>query len=118
VHSGTIFGKPAYGGIVVPCNKACISPLHTHDVSGVLHTESSTHKDNTLGQLFTEWNLRLDDKCFATYCAPAKSVAIYVNGVKFTGDPTTIPLSNLKEIAIIVGTPPAQIPNSFDQNLI
>ncbi len=32
--------------------------------------------------------------------------------------PTTIALSNLKEIAIVVGTPPAQIPNSFDQALI
>jgi hypothetical protein len=50
--------------------------------------------------------------CFATYCKPAKSVIVYVDGQKFTGDPTTIPLSDRKEIAIVVGTPPGQIPNT------
>ena len=104
-------GSPAYGGIA-GCAQPCISPLHTHDVSGVIHTESSTHKDNTLGQLFTEWGVPLDANCFATYCKPAKSVAVYVDGTKFTGDPGTIPLSDRKEIAIVVGTPPAQIPNT------
>jgi hypothetical protein len=39
-----IAGATGYGGIVVPCDRACISPLHTHDVSGVIHTESKTHK--------------------------------------------------------------------------
>jgi hypothetical protein len=112
VHSGTVLGQPAYGGITVPCDQPCISPLHTHDVSGILHTESSTHKDNTLGQFFTEWGVRLDANCFATYCKPAKSVAIYVDGNPFTGDPRTIPLSDRTEVANIVGTPPAQIPNT------
>jgi len=118
VHEGTTDGFPAYGGIVTPCDKPCISPLHTHDVSGILHTESSTHKDNTLGQLFVEWNVRLSATCVATYCAPATPVAVYVNGTKFTGDPGTIPLSNLEEVAVVVGTPPAQIPNSADWNQI
>ena len=108
----------SYGGIAAPCDQACISPLHTHDVTGILHTESATHKNNTLGQLFIEWNVQLTATCVGTYCAPAKPVAIYVDGTKFTGDPTTIPLSNHKEIAIVIGTPPAQIPNSFDQSLI
>jgi hypothetical protein len=35
VHSGTILGQPAYGGITVACNQPCISPLHTHDASGI-----------------------------------------------------------------------------------
>lgn len=118
VHKFETDGLPSYGGIAVPCNQPCISPLHTHDITGILHTESSTKKDNTLGQLFIEWNVKLSATCFATYCAPAKTVAIYVNGARFTGDPTTIPLSNLKEIAIVVGTPPAQIPNAVDPALI
>jgi hypothetical protein len=112
VHRFTTDGLPSYGGINVPCDQPCISPLHTHDVTGILHTESSTHKDNTLGQFFTEWGVRIDANCFATYCNPAKSVAVYVNGNKFTGDPRTIPLSDRKEIAIVVGTPPDQIPNT------
>jgi hypothetical protein len=112
VHSLVTDGFPSYGGISIPCDRPCISPLHTHDVSGVIHTESSTHKDNALGQLFTEWGVRLDANCFATYCKPAKSVAVYVDGKNFTGDPRTIPLSDQTEIAIVVGTPPAQIPNT------
>ncbi len=118
VHTFAAGPFKSYGGIAVPCAQACISPLHTHDVTGVLHTESSTKKDNTLGQLFIEWNVRLTNTCFASYCEPATPVAVYVNGTKFAGDPTTVPLSNLKEIAIVVGSPPAQIPNSFDQSLI
>lgn len=112
VHAVVSGGFPSYGGISIPCDRPCISPLHTHDVSGIIHTESSTHKDNTLGQLFTEWGVRLDVNCFATYCKPAKSVAVYVDGQKFSGDPTTIALSDRKEIAIVVGNPPAQIPNT------
>ena len=107
-------GSKQYGGINPPCAKPCISPLHTHDVTGTLHTESATKKNNTLGQFFIEWDVRLDQKCVATYCQPATPIAIYVNGTKFAGDPTTIPLSNLEEIAIVIGTPPDKIPQSWN----
>ena len=30
-----------YGGIK-GCRKPCISPLHTHDASGIIHTESAS----------------------------------------------------------------------------
>ena len=113
VHSSVAGGYPAYGGISEPCAKPCISPLHTHDATGVLHTESATHKDNTLGQFFVEWNVKLDANCVASYCKPAKPVEIWVDGAKFQGDPTTIALSDGKEIAIVIGTPPAEIPASF-----
>ena len=33
------FPDPAYGGIKL-CAEPCISPLHTHDTIGILHTES------------------------------------------------------------------------------
>jgi hypothetical protein len=79
----------------------------------VLHTESPTPKENTLGQFFIEWNVKLDANCVGTYCKPATPVAIYVNGQKFDGNPTTIPLSDRKEIAIVIGTPPAEIPSAF-----
>lgn len=35
----------------------CISPLHTHDTTGSLHTESATAVPNRLGQFFTEWGV-------------------------------------------------------------
>ena len=41
-------GGLSYGGISL-CAKPCISPLHTHDMSGVVHVESGEKKDYTLG---------------------------------------------------------------------
>jgi hypothetical protein len=116
VHSGTVDGEPAYGGINPPCNNPCISPLHTHDVTGVLHTESATVKDNTLGQFFIEWAVPLSKTCVGTYCAPATPIKWYVNGKPFNGDPRTIDLSNLIEIAVVIGSPaPSTIPSQFPQ---
>lgn len=41
VKHGEWNGGPTYGGIA-GCSQPCISPLHTHYVSGVIHTESAT----------------------------------------------------------------------------
>ena len=114
VHTFETLGAPSYGGINPPCAQPCISPLHTHDISGVIHTESATVKDNTLGQFFTEWGVRLDDKCVQNYCRPGTKVAVFVDGTPFAGDPRTIDLANLKEIAIVIGSPPARIPSVGD----
>jgi len=119
VHEfANIAGATGYGGINPPCATACISPLHTHDVTGIIHTESATVKLNRLGQLFTEWGVKLDKNCVNTYCKPSHKIAYYVNGKPYTGDPTTIPLSNLEEIAIVIGSPPAQIPATADWSQI
>jgi len=118
VHLFNTLGLPAYGGINPPCHTPCISPLHTHDVTGILHTESATRKFNTLGQLFMEWNVPLTPTCVSTYCMPTTPIAVYVNGAKFTGDPRTIPLSNFQQITVVIGTPPAQIPNTGNWGLI
>lgn len=109
-----IAGATGYGGISPPCATPCISPLHTHDVTGVIHTESPTQVDNTLGEFFVEWGVNLDANCVQRYCRPQTNIAIYVNGKRFTADPRTIDLSNQKEIAIVIGTPPARIPSEGD----
>jgi hypothetical protein len=114
VHVFDIAGAKGYGGINPPCHTACISPLHTHDITGVIHTESPTKVDNTLGQLFTEWGVKLDPSCVDTYCKPATAIAVYVNGKPFTGNPRKIDLSDREEIAIVIGTPPAAIPSVGD----
>lgn len=106
-------GSDAYGAISPPCAQPCISPLHTHDVTGILHTESARTRSNTLGEFFTEWDVRLDRDCVGGYCAPAASILVYVDGDRFRGDPSTIQLTNHKEIAIVVGTPPQTIPAGF-----
>jgi hypothetical protein len=116
VHSATVDGEPGYGGIHPPCAQPCISPLHTHDVTGILHTESATVKDNTLGQFFIEWAVPLTKSCVGTYCAPATPIKWYVNGKPFNGDPGTIDLANYTEIALVIGSPaPSTIPSQFPQ---
>jgi hypothetical protein len=106
-------GLVAYGGINPPCAQACISPLHTHDTTGILHTEAKKDQFNDLGEFFTEWNVRLDRTCVGGYCKPAAPFTIYVDGNPFTGDPRTIQLQDRREIAIVIGTPPGKIPSSF-----
>jgi hypothetical protein len=107
-------GQVSYGGIDPPCDRPCISPLHTHDESGVLHTESKTAETHTLGQFFTEWGLRLDASCVDDHCKPEKEIAVYVNGDPYNGDPASIPLNDRSEIAIVIGDPPARIPRTYD----
>jgi hypothetical protein len=106
-------GSVTYGGIQL-CNDPCISPLHTHDTSGILHTESASATPNTLGEFFTEWGVPLDASCVATFCSPATTIAVYIDGEPFTGDPRGIELTDHREIAIVVGTPPSVIPKSAD----
>ena len=105
-------GSVSYGGIS-ECATPCISPLHTHFASGILHTESATPEPNTLGEFFIEWGVTLSDSCVGEYCDPTP-IAVYVNGEPYEGDPAAIELSDQKEIAIVIGTPPAQIPSTAD----
>lgn len=90
-----------------------ISPLHTHYATGIIHTESASPEPNTLGQFFTEWGVDLSDTCVGEFCSP-EPLAIYINGELFDGDPRAIELTDLKEIAIVIGTPPAEIPSTAD----
>ena len=112
VQHGTLDdGSDAYGGIKL-CDEPCISPVHTHDNTGVVHTESAFHQLNRLGQFFTEWGVRLDESCVGGYCKPDTSIAVYVDGEQYDGNPADIELKDKREIAIVIGTPPAEIPRS------
>ena len=111
-----ILGQASYGGISVPCETPCISPLHTHDTSGTLHTESPDDVDHTLGEFFTEWGVRLDGQCVGEYCTPDKPIAVYVDGKPVPTDTeslTGLKLLDKRQIAIVIGTPPAVIPDKF-----
>lgn len=110
------FDEPAgtaYGGIDPPCADACISPLHTHSPDGVIHTESAEAEPNTLGQFFVEWDVALDGTCVGGYCEPEAPIQVYLNGEPFEGDPADIELTDGLEIAIVIGTLPAEIPSGF-----
>ena len=97
---------PGYGGIQSPCENPCISPLHTHDPDGVIHTESTTPTPNTLGEFLIEWAVTLPG-----------DAKVYVDGVEHRGDIATIELTDMLEIAIVMGQPPSVIPSDFPPGL-
>ena len=90
-----------------------ISPLHTHDASGVVHIENSVPADFTLGQFFTEWGVRLTSECIGGYCQPAVPWRVVVNGQDWPGDPNTVVLHARDEIAFVIGTPPSEVPATY-----
>jgi len=106
-------GQTVSGLVGGKCSQPCISPLHTHDESGILHVENDKERQITLGQLFTEWGVRFNTDCVGGYCAPDKPYKVFVAGQPFTGDASTIVLKNLEEIAVVIGAPPTTIPNAF-----
>jgi len=107
--NGAVIGA----GLKQTCDKPCISPLHTHDLSGLLHTETAKPSPNKLGQFFTEWAVRLTPNCIGAYCEPKTPIKIYVDGKVETGCPSEIELADMREIAIVIGTAPAKIPMEF-----
>ena len=106
------FPDGAYGGIE-ECTNPCISPLHTHDETGIIHTESSTPQPNTLGEFFVEWGVELSKTCVGEHCPPTP-IAAYIDGQPYQGDPGAIELTDQKVIVIAVGTPPEVIPSTAD----
>ena len=98
------------------CDAPCLSPLHTHDPSGIIHEESraANQPPYTLGEFFSQWGLRLDASCVGEYCRPDALIHVYTNGTAFDGDPATIPLATHLEIAIVIGQPPSVIPSTWD----
>lgn len=96
------------------CEDPCISPLHTHDTTGIIHIESAEDVPFTLGQFFAEWNVRLDSDCVGGYCKPDAPISISIDGEPFEGDPSQIRLKDREEIAIVIGTPPAVAPDSYE----
>jgi hypothetical protein len=103
----------SYGGID-ECPSPCISPLHTHDATGIIHTEAAADKLLTLGQFFTEWGLELDDACVGQFCQDETDIAVYIDGDEYEGDPAGIELDDRVSIVIVIGTPPDRIPARAD----
>ena len=75
--------------------------LHTHDETGVIHVESPSKQQYTLGNFFDLWKQPLS----STQVGPNKgTVTVFVDGKKYTGDPTKIELTSYEKIQLDVGT--------------
>jgi hypothetical protein len=85
--------------------------MHTHDGSGVMHIETNVAKTFTLGQFFALWGQPLSATSVAGL--PGKPTFYVIDNEKvtrFTADPSTIALNAHREIVIVTGTPPTQVP--------
>jgi hypothetical protein len=105
---------PADIGIDVA--KQQISPLHTHDTSGVVHIESPVKTDFTLGQFMTEWNVTIGKETLGPLkTGGGKELHVYVNGTENAGDPAALKLGAHDEIAVVYGAPgdKVKVPTSY-----
>jgi hypothetical protein len=115
IVNGTPVPVPAYIGIDQQDQK--ISPLHTHEVNGVIHIESPVKAAFSLGQFMTEWDVALtQDSIGGLKADSGNSFRTYVNGKPHTGNPAAIEFTEHDEIAIVYG-PAGQkvdVPSSYD----
>ena len=59
--------------------KLGVSPLHTHDTSGIIHIESTVVRTFTLGQFFDVWGKTFNENCILDKCNDQlNKVRIYV----------------------------------------
>lgn len=109
---------PVPANIGVDPASGAMSALHTHSTDGVIHVESGrVGQPFTLGQLFTEWNVKLTPTQIGSLEAGGnKTLNVYVNGEKVTGDPSMIRLAEHQQIAVVFGpaNQKVDIPDSYD----
>jgi hypothetical protein len=94
-------GRPLLGN--------CFYWLHTHTPDGIIHVESPTFRTFTLGDFFDVWGEPLT----RTDVAGAKlrrgeKLTVWVDGVRYTGDPRAIELTQHLDVTIDVGPPAAK----------
>lgn len=92
-----------------------ISPLHTHDGTGVIHVESPTQATFSLAQLFSEWQVSLSASQLGGLDATQGSeLRVYVNGKQVPGNPGALTLHDHDQVALVYGPAPTPTPDSYD----
>lgn len=88
-------GIPPSGGV---------TPVHTHDTSGIIHIESpDAHATYTLGQFFDIWGVQLTTNTLGSYkTTTTQTLSVYDNGKPVT-DPANLILAAHHEIAVVYG---------------
>jgi hypothetical protein len=96
---------PVPANIGVDGNSGAMSFLHTHDPGGVVHIEAGrAGQQFTLGQLFTQWDVRLSATQVGSLKAGAgHTLTAYVDGTQVSGDPARLILAAHQQIALVYG---------------
>jgi hypothetical protein len=98
-------GQPVEVPAMVGIDRRGISPVHTHDSTGVIHIESPVKRTFTLGEFFTEWDVSLSaDSIGGLRVGDGKTLRAFVNGNPVAGNPAALPINAHDEIVVIYGT--------------
>jgi hypothetical protein len=82
-----------------------ISPLHTHDTSGIIHMESDREFDFTLGQLMAIWGVKFSDSQIGSLKAKGdQKLQVYLNG-EVVKDPVNVIMPEKGNFVIGYGKP-------------
>ena len=101
---GKVMTVPQYIGI--PQASRCIYWLHTHTPDGIIHIEAPKDRSFALGDFFAVWGQPLDRMHAASATTKKReSMRVFLNGVRYTGNPAQIPLTAHADIVIEVGPP-------------
>jgi hypothetical protein len=103
---------PVAADIGIDQTAGVMSELHTHDASGLIHIESpSTNGRYVLGQLFTEWGVRLDrEHLGGLTTGSGKSLIAYVDGKRVQGNPAQVELVSHRQITLVFGATGQKVP--------
>ena len=113
----SVDGQPVVVPAGIGLSSQGISPLHTHNASGVIHIESPVNRAYTLGEFFTEWDVSLSsDNIGGLRAGDGKTLRVFVNGTRVTGNPAAVIFNAHDEIAVIYGNPQSvgSIPSRYD----
>jgi hypothetical protein len=111
-------GRPAVVPALIGINQAqgFLSPIHTHDTSGIIHVESHTKRSYTLGEFFDVWGVRFTRTCLGGLCnGDGKAVRVYADGYPVTRNPRQLALVPHEEIVVTFGTA-AQLPDPIPKS--
>jgi hypothetical protein len=114
-YQGEQIAMPSAIGVTDPfirdgyvTNGDCFYAIHTHDATGVVHVEPpDAAASYTLGQMFDVWGQPLTSTSVAGY---AGELSVFVDGVRYDGDPRSIVFTSRKHVSLQVGRPLAPIP--------
>lgn len=105
-------------GIGIDPSTGAMSAVHTHSSDGIVHVEAARKgQPFTLGQLFTQWDVRLTaDQIGSARADDDTSLKAYVNGKEVSGNPALIRLAERQQIALVLGSKksPVKPPADFE----
>ncbi len=102
INNGQWLALPKNVGILSQCNYE----MHTHDQTGIIHIETPSVKNFTLGQFFDIWGQTLSRTNVAGVTG---TVVAYINDNgdvrRYEGELRDIPLTSHRDVTLQIGTP-------------